>query len=73
MTERNIQSSLPDNEQQGNAVNESRRSFVKKAAYVPPAVLTLKAAPAFAKNGSAKPTPPRGRGPQGNGPPGQNR
>ena len=28
----------------------SRREFVKKAAYVAPAILTLKAAPAFAKN-----------------------
>ena len=30
----------------------SRRAFVKKAAYVAPAILTLKATPAFAKNGS---------------------
>jgi hypothetical protein len=38
----------------------SRREFVKKAAYVAPAILTLKAAPAFAKNGSKdKPPPPR--------------
>jgi hypothetical protein len=34
--------------------NASRREFVKKAAYVPPAILTLKAAPAFAKEGSIK-------------------
>jgi len=34
--------------------NESRRSFVKKAAYIAPAVLTLKALPAFASQGSAK-------------------
>ena len=32
----------------------SRREFVKKAAYVPPAILTLKAVPAFAKQGSEK-------------------
>lgn len=32
--------------------NESRRSFIKKAAYIAPAVLTLKAIPAFAKQGS---------------------
>ena len=35
-------------------LNKSRREFVKKAAYVPPAVLTLAAAPAFAKTGSYK-------------------
>ena len=34
---------------------ESRRSFVKKAAYVAPAIVTLVAAPAFAKSGSGKP------------------
>ena len=33
---------------------ESRRNFVKKAAYVAPAILTLAAAPAFAKPGSEK-------------------
>ena len=36
----------------------SRREFVKKAAYVAPAILTLKAAPAFAKSGS-KDKPPK--------------
>ena len=36
---------MPDN---------SRRDFVKKAMYVAPVVLTLTAAPAFAKNGSTK-------------------
>jgi hypothetical protein len=35
--------------------SETRRDFVKKAAYVAPAVLTLKAAPAYAKSGSEKP------------------
>ena len=33
----------------------SRRDFVKKAAYVAPAILTLEAAPAYAKSGSEKP------------------
>ena len=37
---------------------ESRRNFVKKAAYVAPAILSLQAAPAFAKEGSRKPPPP---------------
>jgi hypothetical protein len=32
----------------------SRREFVKKAAYVAPAVLTLAAAPSFARAGSSK-------------------
>ena len=31
---------------------ETRRTFVKKIAYVAPLVLTLKAAPSFAKGGS---------------------
>lgn len=35
-----------------------RREFVKKVAYVAPAILTLKAAPSFAKVGSAKPPKP---------------
>lgn len=34
---------------------DSRREFVKKAAYVAPAILTLAASPAFAKSGSEKP------------------
>ena len=37
-----------------NKSNKSRREFVKKAAYVPPAILTLAATPAFAKNASLK-------------------
>lgn len=32
----------------------SRREFVKKAAYIAPAIITLKAAPAYAKAGSEK-------------------
>ena len=34
---------------------KSRRNFVKKAVYVPPSILTLQAAPAYAKYGSEKP------------------
>ena len=34
---------------------ESRRKFIKKAAYAAPVILTLAATPAFAKNGSEKP------------------
>ena len=46
---------------------DSRRDFVKKAAYVAPAVLTLAAAPEFAKAGSTKdkdPKPPKEKGPK---------
>ena len=35
--------------------DETRRDFVKRAAYVTPAILTLQAAPAYAKYGSEKP------------------
>jgi hypothetical protein len=35
-----------------NNQNESRREFVKKAAYMAPTILTLAAAPSFAKTGS---------------------
>ena len=34
---------------------EARRDFVKKAVYIPPSILTLQAAPAYAKYGSEKP------------------
>ena len=34
--------------------NESRRTFVKRMAYVAPSVLTLAAAPEYAKAGSGK-------------------
>lgn len=37
----------------------ARRTFVKRALYVPPTILTLSAAPAFAKAGSEKPKPRR--------------
>ena len=36
----------------------SRREFVRKAVYVAPVILTLSAAPSFAKVGSAKMPPP---------------
>lgn len=35
--------------------SNTRREFVKKAAYVAPAILTMAASPAFAKSGSEKP------------------
>lgn len=44
--------------------NQSRRDFVKKAAYVAPAIVSLKAAPAFAARGSDR--RPGGNG-NGNG------
>jgi hypothetical protein len=36
------------------APESERRSFVKRAAYLTPAILTLAATPAFAKAGSVK-------------------
>lgn len=36
----------------------ARREFVKKATYLAPVILTLKAAPSFAKGGSDKGTLP---------------
>jgi hypothetical protein len=33
----------------------SRREFVKKAAYIAPAIITLQAAPSYARAGSVKP------------------
>ena len=45
--------------------NDSRRGFVKKAAYVAPAILTLNAAPAFAKPGSVKGDKPKDTKPPG--------
>jgi hypothetical protein len=35
-------------------VRASRRQFVKRAAYVPPAILTLAVVPSYAKAGSGK-------------------
>jgi hypothetical protein len=42
-----------------NGHSDSRREFVKKAAYVVPAILTLQAAPAYAKKGSGKDDKPK--------------
>ena len=42
-----------------NKKDESRRKFVKKMAYVPPAILTLAVTPQFAKAGSDKPKSPK--------------
>lgn len=42
--------------------NSSRRDFVKRGAYIAPAILTLAAAPEFAKAGSVKPNDPKGGG-----------
>ena len=39
--------------------HDSRRDFVKKAAYLAPAIVTLAAAPAFAKAGSENPENPK--------------
>ena len=56
------------------APNSSRRNFVKRGVYVAPAILTLSAAPAFAKSGSAKPVPPkRGHGRDDDDRPGRGR
>lgn len=38
--------------------SDSRRTFIRRAAYVSPAILTLAAAPSFAKPGSEKPPNP---------------
>jgi hypothetical protein len=40
-------------------VNNPRREFVKKAVYLPPAILTLAVAPSYAKAGSEKRLPIR--------------
>lgn len=47
-----------------NKKDSSRRNFIKKAAYVAPAIMTLTAVPAFAARGSDRrpqPRPPRGK------------
>ncbi len=54
--------------------DESRRAFVKKAAYVAPAIVTLAAAPAYARLGSdvraaAAQTTPSAHGEPGSGTP----
>jgi len=47
----------------------SRREFVKKAAYIAPAIITLQAAPSYARSGSEKekekPSSPRPSGRRG--------
>jgi hypothetical protein len=42
--------------------NNARREFVKRGVYVAPVILTLAAAPEFAKAGSVKPSDPKGGG-----------
>ena len=49
-------------EEATSSAKAGRRDFIKKAAYVAPAILTLAVAPAYVKAGSQK--PPRRR--QGN-------
>ncbi len=57
---------------EGNVADEkskhqlSRREFVKKAAYIAPAIVTLQAAPMYARAGSVKNGNGRGNG-NGNG------
>lgn len=36
-------------------LGDTRRDFIKRAGYMAPAILTLPAAPAYAKSGSQKP------------------
>ena len=38
----------------------ARREFVKKAAYIAPAIVTFAVAPSYAKHGSEKPKDPKG-------------
>jgi hypothetical protein len=40
---------------ENKVASESRRDFVKKAAYVAPAILTFPVMPAFAREGSRRP------------------
>lgn len=44
---------------------KSRRDFLKKAGYTAPAILTISAAPAFARHGSCPKGPKRPKGPKG--------
>jgi len=41
-------------EERTSSAKAGRRDFIKKAAYVAPAILTLAVAPAYAKAGSVK-------------------
>ena len=49
-------------------IDSPRRDFIRKAAYVTPAILTLAAAPAYAKSGSSK-EPNEDKEPKGPKPP----
>jgi len=42
-------------EERTSSAQAGRRDFIKKAAYLAPAILTLAVAPAYAKGGSEKP------------------
>jgi hypothetical protein len=44
--------------------SNSRREFVRKSAYLAPAILTLSAGSSVAKAGSAKVGNPKGQGPE---------
>jgi hypothetical protein len=41
-------------ENKKNGVDNSRRGFIKKLAYIPPVVMTLKAVPSYATTGSSR-------------------
>ncbi len=43
---------MSSSEQGSGQINQTRRAFIKTATYVAPAILTLKAAPAMARQGS---------------------
>jgi hypothetical protein len=49
--------------------SNSRREFVRKSAYLAPAILTLSAGSSVAKAGSAKGGNPKGKGPDERGKP----
>jgi hypothetical protein len=54
LSDHSVRATLMDKEPT-SSTNAGRRDFIKKAAYVAPAVLTLAVAPAYAKAGSHKP------------------
>jgi hypothetical protein len=58
-SEREARSANAETSQGDRTGSTSRREFVRKAAYVAPAILTLKSAPAYAKAGSVKSRPGR--------------
>ena len=58
-SEREVRSANAETSQCDRTGGTSRREFVRKAAYVTPAILTLKSAPAYAKAGSVKSRPGR--------------